>query len=211
MVEDGGGGELGDPRQITVLHELGGVQAAAGEDGVLDAGGEHVPKADLQIEVVQLLQQTVLHVIGQIGQAVPVDLVYRPRRQLHDLLPDVHIPGGTIPPFQRVQHGGMVVLPHFPQVGRLGPLHRAGVRHIKDIFQGGPAPSVFSDEGDTLGTGFDPPPHGFVPQLHAGAGGGVRALGVDQKLFIEGIFLELLSRRIVRFRSRYLCLIKLFL
>ena len=107
MVEDGWGGELGDPRQIAVLHELGGVQAAAGENGVLDAGGEHVPKADLQIEVVQLLQQTVLHVIGQIGQAVPVDLVYRPRRQLHDLFPDIPIPGGTIPPFQRVQHGGM--------------------------------------------------------------------------------------------------------
>ena len=127
VVEDGWGGELGDPRQIAVLHELGGVQAAAGENGVLDAGGEHVPKADLQIEVVQLLQQTVLHVIGQIGQAVPVDLVYRPRRQLHDLFPDIPIPGGTIPPFQRVQHGGMVVLPHFPQVGRFGPLHRAGV------------------------------------------------------------------------------------
>ena len=127
MVEDGGGGELGDPRQIAVLHELGGVQAAAGENGVLDAGGEHVPKADLQIEIVQLLQQTVLHVIGQIGQAVPVDLVDRPRRQFHDLLPDVPIPGGTVPPFQRVQHGGVVVLPHFPQVGRFGPLYRAGV------------------------------------------------------------------------------------
>ena len=127
MVENGRGRELGDPRQITVLHELGGVQAAAGENGVLDAGGEHVPEADLQIEIVQLLQQTVLYIIGQIGQAVPVDLVYRPRRQLHDLFPDIPIPGGTIPPFQRVQHGGMVVLPHFPQVGRFGPLHRAGV------------------------------------------------------------------------------------
>ena len=127
MVEDGGGGEFSDPRQIAVLHKFGGVQAAAGEDGVLDASCEHVPEADFQIEVIQLLQQTVLHVISQIGQAVPVDLVYRPRRQLHDLFPDIPIPGGTLPPFQRVQHGGMVVLPHFPQVGRFGPLHRAGV------------------------------------------------------------------------------------
>lgn len=47
MVEDSGGGELGDPRQIAVLHKLGGVQAAASEDGVLDAGGEYIPEADL--------------------------------------------------------------------------------------------------------------------------------------------------------------------
>lgn len=127
MVEDSGGGELGDPRQIAVLHELGRVQAAADENGILNAGGEHIPETHLQIEIVQLLQQTVLHIIGQIGQAVPVDLIYRPCRQLHDLFPDVPISSGTVPSFQRVQHGGMVVLPHFPQVGRFGPLHRAGV------------------------------------------------------------------------------------
>ena len=188
VVEDGGGGEFSDPRQIAVLHKFGGVQAAAGEDGVLDASCEHVPEADFQIEVIQLLQQTVLHVISQIGQAVPVDLVYRPRRQLHDLFPDIPIPGGAVPPFQRVQHGGMVVLPHFPQVGRFGPLHRAGIRHVKDVFQGGPAPPVLADEGDALGAGLHPPPHGLVPQFHAGAGGGVGPLGVDQELFVKGIF-----------------------
>lgn len=114
MVEDGGGGELGDPRQIAVLHELSGVQATAGENGVLDAGGEYIPEADLQIKVVQLLQQAVLHVIDQIGQAIPIDLVHRPRRQLHDLLSDIPLLGGAVPPFQRVQHGGVVVLAHLP-------------------------------------------------------------------------------------------------
>lgn len=97
MVENGGGGELGNSRQIAVLHELGRVQAAAGEDGVLDASGEHISEADFQIEIVQFLQQTVLHIIGQIGQAVPVDLVDRPCCQLHELLPDVPVLGGTIP------------------------------------------------------------------------------------------------------------------
>lgn len=188
VVEDGGCGKLGDPRQIAVLHELGGVQTAAGEDGVLDAGGEHITEAHLQIEVVQLLQQTVLHVIGQIGEAVPVDLVHRPRRQLHKLFANVPVLGGAVPPLQRLQYGGVVVLAHLPQVGRFSPLHRAGIRHVKDVFQGGPAPPVLADEGDALGTGLHPAPHGIVPQLHAGAGGGVGPLGVDQELFVKGIF-----------------------
>ncbi|MCI9069016.1 MAG: hypothetical protein HFI65_10265 [Lachnospiraceae bacterium] len=187
-MEEVGSGKLGDPRQIAVLHELGGVQAAAGEDGVLDAGGEHVPEAHLQIEVVQLLQQTVLHIVGQIGEAVPVDLVYRPRRQLHELFSNVPVPCGAVPPLQRLQHGGVVVLAHLPQVGRLGPTDGPGVRHVKDVFQGGPTPPVLADEGNALGAGLHPPPHGVVPQLHAGAGGGVRALGVDQELFVKGIF-----------------------
>ena len=190
MVKDSGGGKLGDPRQIAVLHKFGRVQAAAGEDGVLNAGGEHISKADLQIEAVQLLQQTVFYIIGQIGEAVPVDLIDRSCRQLHELTAGVPVPGGTVLPFQRIQHGGMVVLPQLPQVGRFGPLHRAGVRHVKDVFQRGPSPSVLTDERDPLGAGPHPAPHGVVPQLHAGAGGGVRALGVDQKLLVEGIFID---------------------
>jgi hypothetical protein len=56
VVEDSGRRKLGDSRQIAVLHELAGVQAAAGENGILDAGGEHVPKSNFQIEFVQFLQ-----------------------------------------------------------------------------------------------------------------------------------------------------------
>ncbi len=66
--------------------------------------------------------------------------------------------------------------------------------------QAGFSPSVFSDDRDAFETGLHPAAHGAVPQLHAGAGGGVRALGVDQKLFIKRVFLRLLSRGDVRFQ-----------
>ena len=189
MVEDSGGRKFGNAQQILILHIFGGIQATAGEKGILDAGGEHVTKAHLQIEVVQFLQQTVLHIIGKIGQTIPVYLVHCSFCQLHQLDTDVPVLGGAIPPLQPVQHGGIVFLPHFPQVGRFRALHRAGVRHIKNIFQRGPAPLVSADESNALGAGFHPPPHGFIPQLHAGAGGGVRALGIDQKLLIKRIFI----------------------
>ncbi len=190
-MEDSRGRKLGDTQQILVLHIFGGVQAAAGKKGILDAGGEHVTKAHFQIEIVQFFQQAVLHIVGQIGQMIPVDLVHRPRRQLHQLSADVAILGGTVLPLQCFHYGGVMILPHFPQVGRFCTFHRAGVRHVKDIFQRGSVPLVLADEGDALGTGLHPPPHGSVPQLHAGAGGGLRALGVDQELVIERIFVHL--------------------
>ena len=44
MVENGGGGKLGNTRKVLVLQVIAGVQDAAGQDGVLDAGGEDIPK-----------------------------------------------------------------------------------------------------------------------------------------------------------------------
>ncbi len=190
MMENGRGGKLGDPRQIPILHELGGVQAAAGKQGILDTGGEHIPKAHFQVEVVQFLQKAVLHIVGEVGQTVPVDFIHGPLRRFHQLCADVPILYRAVFPFQRFRHGGVVVLPHCPQIGRFRPLHRAGVRYVKDIFQRRPAPSVFMDQSNALGTRLHPSPHGFIPQLHAGTGSGVRALGVDQKLVIERISVE---------------------
>lgn len=114
VVEDGGGGKLGDAQQILVLQILGGVQTAAGENGILDAGGEHIPKAHLQVEIVQLLQQTVAHIVGQVGQVITVDLVHRSRGQLHQPPADVPAFRGTVSALQRIRHSGVVLLPHFP-------------------------------------------------------------------------------------------------
>ena len=42
MVKDGGGGKLDNARKVLVLQILAGVQAAAGQEGVLDAGGQEI-------------------------------------------------------------------------------------------------------------------------------------------------------------------------
>lgn len=66
----------------------------------------------------------------------------------------------------------------FPQIGHPCAPHRAGVRHIENIGQAR-ADAVLIDERNALGAGLDPAAHILIPQFHAGAGGGVRALGVD--------------------------------
>ncbi|WP_202621041.1 hypothetical protein [Pseudoflavonifractor sp. 524-17] len=190
VVEDGGGGELGDAGEVPVLQILAGVQAAAGEDGILDAGGERPPEADLQIEFIQLLQQTAPHVIAQVRQIVPVNPVRNAVGLLHELPAKVRFRCGAVPALQRRPNRAIFLRRQFPQVGRPRPPHRAGVGHIEDVLQMRPSAAVLFDESNALGPGLHPPPHGLVPQLHTGAGGGVRPLGVDQELVVKGIFIE---------------------
>ena len=56
VVQDGGSREHHDAGQVLILQIFRGVQAAAGEQGELDAGGEQVAEAHLQIQLIQLFQ-----------------------------------------------------------------------------------------------------------------------------------------------------------
>lgn len=163
MVEDSGGGKGGDARQIIVLHKLGGVQTTAGEDSVLNAGGEHILICHLQIYALLFAQAAIAHIIGQLVQVAQVGPFHGAAGQFHDLVAYVPIFNGTIPLFQRFQDSGVVVLFHLPQIRRFGTLHWTGICHVKDIFQAGPAPAVLADEGDALGARFHPAPHPLIP------------------------------------------------
>jgi len=199
VVEDGGGGKFRNTRKIFGVQIVQRGQTTAGQEGVLDAGGHKAAKAHLQIQFVQFLQQTVPGIIGEVAQTVTVDLIHGAAGQFHDLIPYISLGGGAIPLFQSGEDGGVVFLPHLPQVRLPCPAHRAGVPIVIDILQTRLATPVFSDDCDALGTGLDPAAHGAVPQFHGGAGGGVRALGIDQKLFIKWVLIKMLSRGNLRF------------
>ena len=65
----------------------------------------------------------------------------------------------------------------------------ACVRNIKHIAQPGPVAGIVHQR-DTLGAAPDVAAHAVVPQVVFGAGGGIRALGVDHQLLMERIFVE---------------------
>ncbi len=129
----------------------------------MDAGGHKAAKTLPQIEIVQPLQKAALCIIGEVGQMVAVDFLHGAAGHLHDLVPHVPFIDGAIPLFQSGEDSGVVFLAHPPQVRLPRPSHRAGVRNVKDIFQAGLSPSVFSDDRDALGTRLQPAAHGAVP------------------------------------------------
>ena len=188
VVENGGSGKLRNALKVLIVQVVHGVQAAAGQKGILDAGGHKPAETHLQIQIVQFFQQAVPGVIGEVPQPLTVHLIHSMDGHIHQLVTNVPARIGAIPFSQGGEDGLVVFLPHLPQVRLTRPPHRAGVRIVENIFQAGPAPPVLADQGDALGAGFHPAAHGPVPQFHAGAGSGVRALGVDQKLLIKRVF-----------------------
>ncbi len=113
-MEDGGGGKLADALQILVLQVVGRVQAAAGQDGVLDAGGQKVFIAHFQIEIVQFLQKTVFRIIGEVGQIIPVDLIDGTTGLFHELIAEVQFLGRSILSLQCLRDSGILLLAYFP-------------------------------------------------------------------------------------------------
>ena len=114
MVQNGGGGKLDDTGEVHVLQIVSRVQAAAGEDSVLDAGGQKVSETHPQIEVVELLQQTVFCVIGEVLQMIPVDLIDGAAHLFHERPANIRFLCGAVQPLQCRLHSGVVFLSQFP-------------------------------------------------------------------------------------------------
>ena len=127
MVQDSGRRKFDNAQQVLILQVLGGVQAAAGQQSVLDAGCQYLLIAHLQIQAVQVLQQTVPHIVGQILQMVTVNLVDGAARLFHNLLANVAFLCFTVLLCQRRRNGGMMFLTHLPQIGGFCPAHGTGI------------------------------------------------------------------------------------
>ena len=111
MVEDGRGGKLDDTGKVLILQIVSRVKAAAGEDGVLDAGGQEVSESHFPIEVIQFLQHTVLRIIGEVLQMVPVNLIRGAFGLLHERPAYIFFLRGTVPALQCRCDNGVVILP----------------------------------------------------------------------------------------------------
>lgn len=97
--------------------------------------------------------------------------------------------GHAKPLFQRGGNDALMFLLKLPQIRTAGLFSIAGVGHIEYIAQPGRFAATV-DNSDTTASTPDIPAHALMPKVILRAGGGLRALGVDHKLFVIGIFVE---------------------
>ena len=96
---------------------------------------------------------------------------------------------GGLQRFDDLRLKGRVHRPDGQWTGKAG---RMGVRNIKIELQA--VLTVITKYGDALGPTIDPAAKLTIPALHLKDRRGVRALGVDQNLIIEGAFVVIAGR-----------------
>ena len=99
----------------------------------------------------------------QVLQIVPVSPAHGTAGLFHELPANVRFLAGAVLPLQRRRNSAGLFFRHFPQVGCFCAPDRAGIGYVKNIFQVRPSAHASPNEGDALGPGLYPPPHGIVP------------------------------------------------
>ena len=168
-------------------------QAQPGHQHIGHADLQCVPVERLQIEVVQFLQQTVLPALPQVLQVVREvvrhGVVAGGAHRVRQIFFFGKVAEGGLQRFDDLRLKGRV---HRPDGQRTGKTGRMGVGNIKIELQA--VLPVITKYGDALGPTIDPAAKLTVPALHLKDRRGVRALGVDQNLIIEGTFVVIAGR-----------------
>ena len=164
------------------------VDAAPGQKHPGDADGTRRLELQLQVKIIIPFQEgTVNDVADILGVVVPV-VLHQFAGEVRKLLGEV----GVTDPIGLRQHIGYrfpEAVVHLPEVRVQGVSAGAGIRHVKDIPQVLGASAVIQ-QGDAFGAAPDKPVHPIVPHIILSAGGGVRALGVNQQLVGIGILVQ---------------------
>ena len=186
---DGGRGvEIKDCHEIFVVEVAFRLQSAAGHQSVSDANGGGCLELHSDVILIIFLQK------GTVNDVEEVLLMLRPvfLSQFPGYLGKLSgkvIAGNIIGTLQHGLHGIKMALLQLPQPRGTGMFTGSGVGNIEHIAQAGSVPGIIH-QSDPLGTAPYISAHLFIPQVVLCTGGSVRALGIDQQLFMEWILVK---------------------
>ena len=184
----GRGIEIENRHEVLMLEILVCIQSTAGHQGVGDADGGGGLKLDFDVEIIVLLQKRTVNDIAEVLLMLVPILTRQFSGYIGELLGEI-VTGNAVVALQHGRHRPDVLFLQLPQPGGAGMFTGPGVGNIEHIAQPGPVTGIVH-QGDTLCATAHIPAHFFVPQVVLGAGGGVRALGVNHHLLMERIFVE---------------------
>ena len=184
----GRGIEIENRHEVLMLEILFRIQPTAGHQGVSDADGGGGLKLDFDVEIIVLLQERTVNDVAEVLLVLVPILTRQLSGHIGELLGKI-VTGNAVVALQHGRHRPDVLFLQLPQPGGAGMFAGPGVGNIEHIAQPGSVAGIVH-QGDTLGATAHIPAHFFVPQVVLGAGGGVRALGVNHHLLMERIFVE---------------------
>ena len=184
----GRGIKIENRHEVLMLEILFRVQPTTGHQGVGDADGGGGLKMDFYVEIIVLLQKRTVNDIAEISLMIVPILTRQLSGYIRELLGEI-VTGNAVVLLQHGRHRPNVLFFQLPQPGCTGMFTGAGIGNIEHIAQAKLVAGIVH-QGNTLGATAHIPSHFFIPQVVLGAGGGVRALGVNHHLFMEWVFVE---------------------
>ncbi len=184
----GRGIEIENRHEVLMLEILFRIQPTAGHQGVGNADGGGGLKLDFDVEIIVLLQERTVNDVAEVLLMLVPILTRQLSGHINKLLGKI-VTSNAVVALQHGRHRPNVLFLQLPQPGGAGMFTGAGVGNIEHIAQAGPVAGIVH-QGDPLGAAPYIPPHFFVPQIVLGAGGGVRALGVNHHLLVEWVFIK---------------------
>ena len=184
----GRGIEVKNRHKVLVLEVAFRLQTAAGHQGVGNTDGGRRFELDCDVEIIVLLQKRTVNDIAEVLLMLVPILTGQLSGHINKLLGKI-VTGNAVVALQHGRHRPDVLFLHLPQPGGTGMFTGPGVGNIEHIAQPGSVAGIVY-QGNTLGATAHIPAHFLIPQVVLGAGGGVRALGVNHHLFMERIFVE---------------------
>lgn len=172
-----------------MLKEVFRLHAAAGHKGVGDADRCGFFEGCFFVVVIILLQIGIRNDAENIPPViVPVFFGKEGRNPLKLIRKAVGCRDAVIL-FQHIGNPVPVLRAQLPQIDAAAVLASARVGNVKNI----PESRLIAagvDEGDALAPTPNIPAHAVIPEIIFGAGGGVRALHIDHKLFVIGVLIK---------------------
>ena len=182
------GGKIVDCLKIVPVEPPGRLKPAAFQQRVGDADGGGRLELHLHPGFIIIHQERTVN-DGTNVAAVVVPIIRHQfsgniRKLLADTLSADAVGGGEH--FRNRLFQVVVELPHLRVTGIAA---HSGVRHIENVVQPGES-AGFVQQSDALGTPAHIAVHPVVPDVKVGAGGGIRALGVDHQLVCKGVLVQ---------------------
>ncbi|MCC2142220.1 hypothetical protein ABI138_11995 [Faecalibacterium prausnitzii] len=182
------GGKIVDRLKIVLVEPPGRLKPAAFQQRVGDADGGGRLELHLHPGFIIIHQKRAVNDGTNVAAVVVPVICHQFPNNIGKLLADT-LPADAVGLAQHFRNRLLQVVVVLPHLRVTGIAAHPGIRHIKDVVQPGES-AGFIQQGDALGAPAHIAVHPVVPDVKVGAGGGIRALGVDHELVGKGVLVQ---------------------